>query len=148
MPKCKDTLFTAFCAIFVASYFLSTAGHTVSAPAATGYYGPFRTLNGERLPFNSLRDLTVVGRSAVLNGILQGPPFTPYANGAETVCPAPATRNICNMFRLDLRQASQLIISQQSFQPESQYGIAYYYSGFGLFYQFLVYQGLFKSGNV
>ena len=59
-----------------------------------------------------------------------------------------APQDICNIFRIDLRQALQLIISQQSFKPESQYGIAYYYSGFGLFYQFLVYQSLFQSGNV
>ena len=36
-----------------------------------GYSGHFRTLNVERLPFNPLRGLTVVKRSAVLNGILQ-----------------------------------------------------------------------------
>ena len=38
-----------------------------------GYSGPLRTLNGERLPFSPLRGLTVVKRSAVLNGILQCP---------------------------------------------------------------------------
>ena len=66
VPKCKDTLFTAFCAIFVASYFLSTAGHTVSAPAATGYSGPFRTLNGELLSLSHLRCLTFVRQAAFL----------------------------------------------------------------------------------
>ena len=35
--------------------------------------GPFRTLNVDRLLFSPLRGLTVVGRSAVLNGILQSP---------------------------------------------------------------------------
>jgi len=39
---------------------------------APGYYEPLRTLNGERLLFNPLRGLTVVRRSAVLNGILRG----------------------------------------------------------------------------
>ena len=42
---------------------------------APGYSGSFRTLNVERLPFNPLRGLTVVERSAVLNGILQGSPL-------------------------------------------------------------------------
>lgn len=39
---------------------------------APGYYEPLRTLNVERLLFNPLRGLTVVRRSAVLNGILRG----------------------------------------------------------------------------
>jgi hypothetical protein len=81
VPKCKDTLFTAFCAIFVASYLSSTAGHTVSAPAATGYYGPFRTLNGERLPFqlksNCFGDFFqfIICLSATLQMDLQINPF-------------------------------------------------------------------------
>ena len=37
-----------------------------------GYFKALRTLNGERLPFNPLRGLTVVGRGAVLHGILRG----------------------------------------------------------------------------
>ena len=42
-----------------------------------GYYVPLRTLNVERLLFTHLRCVTVVGRSAVLNGILQGTTLTP-----------------------------------------------------------------------
>ena len=44
-----------------------------------GYFGHFRTLNGERLLFNPLRGLTVVRRNAVLNGILQRPPLNATA---------------------------------------------------------------------
>ena len=40
-----------------------------------GYSGHLRTLNVERLLFSPLRGLTVVTRSAVLNGILQKPPL-------------------------------------------------------------------------
>ena len=50
-----------------------------------GYSGTLRTLNGERLPFNSLRDLTVVERSAVLNGILQ----TPTLHASTLTVPKP-----------------------------------------------------------
>jgi len=52
---------------------------------------PFRTLNAERLPFNSLRDLTVVKRSGVLNGILQGATLTPLHDAPQTHSPAPVT---------------------------------------------------------
>ena len=40
-----------------------------------GYSEPFRDLNIERLPFNSLRDLTVVERSDVLNGLSRASPL-------------------------------------------------------------------------
>ena len=54
-------------------FFEASAGLSVWKATATGYSGPFRTLNVERLLFSPLRGLTVVKRSAVLNGILQGP---------------------------------------------------------------------------
>jgi len=44
-----------------------------------GYSDPFQTLNVERLLFSPLRGLTVVKRSAVLNGIFQGPPLNATA---------------------------------------------------------------------
>ena len=44
-----------------------------------GYSGLLQTLNVERLLFNPLRGLTVVERSAVLNGILQSPPLNATA---------------------------------------------------------------------
>ena len=53
-------------------FFEASAGLSVWKATATGYSGPFRTLNVERLLFSPLRGLTVVRRSAVLNGILQG----------------------------------------------------------------------------
>ena len=61
---------------------------------APGYYETLQTLNGERLPFNPLRGLTVVKRSAVLNGIFQASTLTPSANGPKHIGTAPANSNL------------------------------------------------------
>ena len=53
-------------------FFEASAGLFFSGAAAPGYFEPIRTLNVERLPFSPLWGLTVVGRGAVLNGILLG----------------------------------------------------------------------------
>ena len=52
------------------------------------YSEPLRTLNGDRLLFSPLRGLTVVERSAVLNGILRGSPL----NAAALMVPQPDVR--------------------------------------------------------
>jgi len=54
------------------AYILSAQNYQFWETTFHSYSEPLRTLNGERLPFSPLRGLTVVKRSAVLNGILRG----------------------------------------------------------------------------
>ena len=64
---------------------LSPQEYGIRETTLRGYSEPFRDLNIERLPFNSMRDLTVVERSAVLNGILQ----TPTLHASTLTVPKP-----------------------------------------------------------
>ena len=65
--------------------FLPPQNYRIGETTFRGYSDHFRTLNGERLPFNPLRGLTVVKRSAVLNGILQRSPL----NAPALMLPSP-----------------------------------------------------------
>ena len=73
---------------------LSPQEYGIREATLRGYSGLLRTLNVELLPFNPLRGLTVVKRSAVLNGIFQASTLTPSANGPKHIGTAPANSNL------------------------------------------------------